>query len=236
EEIADRRSFQIFLELSSGDSIPDETTICRYRELFARLGLDKKLLKRFNSQLKDKGLLLEKGTIVDATLKEAQAKKRSGRDKDTRATVRKNRVIYGYKGHIGMDTDHHFIHSVEFTPADVHDSTQFDKLVHKKEKAVFGDKGYANEKRKRRLREQGIYCGIIDKAYRNRPLTSKQKKRNRKLSLPRSSVERPFAFFRRILEYDRCSYYDLERNRFEFVMASLVYNMRRYMTLGLTVP
>ena len=31
EEIADRRSVQIFLDLTSNDSIPDETTICRYR-------------------------------------------------------------------------------------------------------------------------------------------------------------------------------------------------------------
>ena len=35
EEIADRRSFQIFLGLNSGDSIPDEMTIYRYRKTFA---------------------------------------------------------------------------------------------------------------------------------------------------------------------------------------------------------
>jgi len=40
EEIADRRSFQIFLGLTSGASIPDETTICRYRKQFALLGID----------------------------------------------------------------------------------------------------------------------------------------------------------------------------------------------------
>ncbi len=76
EEIADRRSFsrkgclmaQLFLGLTSGDSIPDETTICRYRELFASKGLDKKLFSSFNQQLKAKGLLLEHGTIVDATI------------------------------------------------------------------------------------------------------------------------------------------------------------------------
>ncbi len=67
EEIADRRSFQIFLELSSEDSIPDETTICRYREMFSRLGLDKILFKEFNKQLKSQNLIVGKGTIVDAT-------------------------------------------------------------------------------------------------------------------------------------------------------------------------
>ena len=73
EEIADRRSFQIFLDLTSQDSIPDETTICRYREMFARLGLDKRLFNEFNKQLNSLNLIVGKGTIVDATIKQAQA-------------------------------------------------------------------------------------------------------------------------------------------------------------------
>ena len=232
EEIADRRSFQLFLELTSGDSIPDETTICRYRELFSSLGLDKALFENFNDQLRSLGLLLEKGTLVDATLKTAQARSTSRRDPDARHTRRKNKIVYGYKGHIGMDTENNFIHSVEFTPADVHDSTLFESLIHENEEIILADKGYASQKRKRRLREKGIYCGILDKAYRNRPLSKKQKRRNKRLSSPRSAVERPFAFFKRIIEYDRCSYYDLRRNRFEFVFASVVYNMRRYITVA----
>jgi transposase, IS5 family len=48
EEIADHHSFQLFLGLNSGDSIPDETTICRYRELFSRHRLGKKLFRAFN--------------------------------------------------------------------------------------------------------------------------------------------------------------------------------------------
>ena len=68
EEIADRRSFQIFLQIHSGDSIPDETTICRYREMFARLGLDKLLFESFNKQLRAKNMILDRVTLVDATI------------------------------------------------------------------------------------------------------------------------------------------------------------------------
>jgi len=236
EEIADRRSFQIFLDLNSGDAIPDETTICRYRELFARLGLDRVLFKNLNKQLKAHGLILEKGTIIDATIKPAQATLSSQRDKDAKLTKRRNKVYYGYKGHIGMDTHRKVIHSVEFTPANVHDSVMFDKLIHHRESTVVADKGYANEKRKRRLRNFGIYCGIIDKSYRGRPLSNRQKNRNKKLSSSRNSVERPFAYFKRVLQYDRCSYYDLRRNRFQFMMAVLVYNMRCYLTWATAVP
>ena len=235
EEIADRRSFQLFLGLNSGDSIPDDTTIVRYRDLFARHNLDIKLFQLFNEQLKQAGLLLEKGTLVDATIKQAQATPKSKRDKDANFTQKRNKKYYGYKGHIGMDADSKIIHTTEFTQASIHDSDMFDHLVKGKEKSILADKGYANQKRKRLLRGQGTYCGIMDKGYRNRPLSNKQKKRNKKISSVRNAVERPFAFAKRILNYDRCSYYDLNRNRVEFNMVVLVYNIRRYMSLALTV-
>ena len=84
EEIADRRSFQLFLGLSSGDAIPDETTICRYRDFFARQQLDRKLFQAFNQQLKDAGLILERGTIVDASIKQSYTKP-SGQSRDSDA-------------------------------------------------------------------------------------------------------------------------------------------------------
>ncbi len=58
EEIADRRSFQIIWGLTSGDSIPDETTICRYRKLFAENELDKKLFESFYNQLKRQNIIV----------------------------------------------------------------------------------------------------------------------------------------------------------------------------------
>lgn len=47
EEIADRRSIQIFIGLNSGDSIPDETIICRYQETFSLKELDVILFREF---------------------------------------------------------------------------------------------------------------------------------------------------------------------------------------------
>jgi len=231
EEIADRRSFQLFLGLTSGDSIPDETTICRYRELFADKGLDKQLFSSFNQQLKEKGLLLEHGTLVDATLKQSYATPKSGRDKDASHTVRRNKSYYGYKGHIGMDSTSKIIHSIEFTPAHVHDSACFDQLVHGKEQIVIADKGYVQRERKQKLRAKDTVCGIMDKGYRSRSLSSKQKKRNKKLSGVRNAVERPFGFSKQVLNYTHSRYYDLPRNRFQFTMVMIIYNMRRYLSL-----
>ena len=233
EEIADRRSFQLFLGLTSGDSIPDETAICRYRKLFAELKIDTMIFENFNKQLGREGLIVGKGTIVDATLKEAQATPGSGRDTDASFTKRGSRTIYGYKGHIGVDVKTNVIHSVQFTPANVHDSEKFEELLLSTEQVVYADKGYAKKKRTEQLQKKGIRCGILEKGYRNTPLTKAQKRRNKKLSAIRNRVEQPFAFFKQVLHYSRCRYYDLARNRLEFVLSAVVYNIRRMLSLNM---
>jgi transposase, IS5 family len=231
EEIADRRSFQLFLGLTSGDSIPDETAICIYRKLFARLGLDKELFKSFNRQMTEQRLIVGKGTIIDATIKQAQAKPDSGRDDDAKFTKKAGKVYYGYKGHIGMDADTDVIHTVEFTAANVHDTRKFDDLLLGTEKRVYADKGYANKQRTAELKEQGIVPKILHKGYRNRPLTKKQIRQNKTFSKTRNAVERPFGFMKTVLQYVRCRYYDIARNRFQFMLAATVYNIRRLITL-----
>lgn len=238
EEIADRRSFQIFLDIKTGDSIPDETTICRYRDMFSRLELDKILFKSFYKQLKKKGLVLEQGTLVDATIKQAYTRaipnnNENNRDKDANFTKRGHKTIFGYKGHIGMDIKSKIIHSTEFTPVSVHDSEMFEKVIHKKESMVMADKGYASNARKDKFIKNGIRWAVLDKGYSGNPLTKKQISRNKKISKIRNEVEKPFAFMKTVLEYSRCSYYNIKRNRFQFNFKTIIYNLRRMITLSL---
>jgi IS5 family transposase len=235
EEIADRRSFQIFLDINSGDSIPDETTICRYRELFSRLHLDNLIFNRLKRQLKRRSLLLERVTLVDATIKQAQATPDSKRDDDAKFTKKGGKTHYGYKGHIGMDYGSDTIHTVEFTAANRHDSKMFEKCIHGKESSVYADKGYTKHERKETFESKGIFCGILDKGYRGRKLTKEQKGKNKQKTKIRNIVERPFAFMKRVLNYERCRYYDLGRNRFQFVFCAIIYNMRKLITQSAAV-
>jgi len=117
EELADRRSFQIFLDLTSGDSIPDETTLVRYRKIFSSLGLDKMLFDGFNKQLDQKHLIVGNGTIIDATIKQAQATPSSNKDQDANFTKKRGKTYFGYKGHIAIDEDSQIIKRLEFTLA-----------------------------------------------------------------------------------------------------------------------
>ena len=96
---------------------------------------------------------------------------------------------------------------------------------------MFADKAYANDNLKRSFREQGVFYGILDKANRNRPLTMKQKKTNRRKSSIRNAVERPFAWFKRMLGYRLVRYVNLRRNALQFTFLCIVYNLRRAVSL-----
>lgn len=121
--------------------------------------------------------------------------------------------------------------TVEFTKASSHDSSVFDQLVDYSEQAIFADKAYANKTRSKKLEATGIFDGILAKGYRNKPLSKSEKRINKLLSTIRNKVERPFAYMKQVLQYQRCSYYDIGRNRFEFIIYALVYNIRRLVTL-----
>ena len=67
-EIASLRNFAQF---SLSEAIPDETTILNFRHLLEEYELAEDIFKQVNAHLARKGLLLKRGSIVDATIIEA---------------------------------------------------------------------------------------------------------------------------------------------------------------------
>lgn len=70
-QINDRLSFQKFLQLDEHEVVPDETTICRFRQRLIECGLHEQLLALLNTQLETRGYLVKRTTLVDATLVES---------------------------------------------------------------------------------------------------------------------------------------------------------------------
>lgn len=236
EAIGDRLSFQRFLRLSLHESVPDETTICKFRGLLARRGLTQKLFHRLNAQLEEKGLIVKRGTLIDASLIKANAKppakgQESSDPEAAYAARRKGGPVYGYKAHVAVDEGSELIRNLDLTPANVHDTERFVSLIMGDERAVFADKGYAKDARKRVLRRFGIFCGILDKARRNQPLSSKQKRRNEKLGRVRQAVERSFATLKGRYELARVRYRGLMRNLSHLYLVAMAMNLRRMLKL-----
>lgn len=67
-QIMDRRTFGRFLGLDDGDTVPDETTIWRFREALVKAGVVETLFARFDAHLKDAGYLAMGGQIIDASI------------------------------------------------------------------------------------------------------------------------------------------------------------------------
>jgi IS5 family transposase len=68
EALYEIASLRAFAHLSLGEPIPDETTILNFRHLLEASDMAEDILTAVNKHLQRKGLLLKRGSIVDATI------------------------------------------------------------------------------------------------------------------------------------------------------------------------
>jgi IS5 family transposase len=91
-------SMRQFARLSLLEAMPDESTILRFRRLLEQNEIASQILDRVNAYLTRKGLLLKRGTMVDATIIEAptSTKNASGeRDPEMHQTKKGNEWHFG---------------------------------------------------------------------------------------------------------------------------------------------
>lgn len=222
EQVGDRLSFRRFLGLSVSDLVPDETTVSLFRTHLTNTGLYDWLFERMQQDLARRHLLVKKGALLDATFISAPRKDPDAKD---------GHKGHGYSVHTHVDKGSELVREYEVTSAEVHDSQPSDDLLFGDEESVFADKAYFNDQKKKEMRENGVYCGILDKAKRNHPLSRRQIKRNIRKSKIRSAVEHPFAQMKERQKYRRVRYRGLERNRCHAALQIMAYNFRRMVFL-----
>ena len=86
----------------------------------------------------------------------------------------------GYKNHVKADRTTTLIEDDAVTDASVHDSQAVEDLVEADDGIVYADSAYTGEAIEMILEEHGVTGEICEKGYWNHPLTTAQKKRNRK--------------------------------------------------------
>jgi IS5 family transposase len=234
DAIYDRNSFQKFLELDMlSEAAPDETTILNFRHLLEQHNLQERMFNKVNRLLEEKGLILKKGTITDATIITAPSstKNQTGqRDPDMTSTKKGNNWYFGMKAHTGTDKDSGIVHTLQITTAEVHDSQVFDYLLHGKEREVYGDKAYHNSEKAKWFRQHGVKWKVLRKAVRGKSLTEFQEATNKKFSSVRAKVERPFLVVKHLWKFRKTRYRGLFKNGMRlytsFMLANL-YTVRR---------
>ena len=118
---------------------PDETTVLRFRHLLEQHDLGGLMLDAVNVHLEAKGIKIQTGTIVDATIIHAPSstKNASGeRDPEMHQTRKGNQWYFGLKAHIGVDAKEGTVHTLVTMSANVADSTVLPDLLHGEERKV----------------------------------------------------------------------------------------------------
>lgn len=238
ELIHDRISFRKFLDIKDEDTIPDETTICKFRNALIKENLLEAVFDEVKAEMIKKNLVLNEGTLVDATLIHASEPKKKkddegtvisneANDKDASYTSKRGNKHHGYKIHVATDINS-VIKTVKTTTAKTHDSTMFDELTKDEEKAIFADSGCMSQERKRALRVKGIFGGIIERRVRGqKTLRAKQQKNNQRFAKIRAVVELPFAFIKRQMKYIETRYVGLHKNSQHVYLLAAAYNLKR---------
>lgn len=247
--------------------VPDETTICRFRNKLVNQKLLAKLLSKVNKQLEDHKLKVKisQGAIIDATLIDAAVNSKAKPnlivedrkeddndqdggesnqtktltvneqsddeiDKDAKWLKKGKNSVFGYKGFITTDAKDGYIESVEVTPANVSEVKHLEQVISDVNtkagiKVLYADKGYASSENVQLLKQKNIGNGIMDKAARNKPLSSKQKYRNKRISKTRYIVERTNATVKTRFRFQRAKYIGLAKVKGQTLLVAIAHNL-----------
>jgi len=217
EALYDSASMRQFAGFKLSGAIPDETTILNFRHLLEEYDLAEDILAQVNKLLAAKGLLLKRGTIVDATIIAAPSSTKNARgerDPEMHQTKKGNQWYFGMKAHIGVDADSGLVHTVTTTAANEADVEQVADLLHGKEKQVWGDSGYRGAQ-SRVDREVKWHIAArpsdIAKLPEGKAKARVQKKEHAKASI-RAKVEHPFRVVKRQFGLMKVRFRGLQKN------------------------
>lgn len=193
-----------------------------------------KLFGELDRQLEKAGVILKRGTMLDATLINAVSApptgERPSKDTDARVTVRQGKggFTFGYKAHVGVDEGSGLIRTVITTPANVNDTVPADALIRGDEKTVWADAAYDKHARRARLKAEGKKVRIARRPNKHHALPPRLKHYNRLIARRRAAVETTFATLKNRMKLTTIRYVGLAKAAAQVTMAAIAFNMRRW--------
>ena len=238
EALGDRLSFKRFVGLSLEDAAPDHTVLNRFRNPLVEQGLLEKLFAELDRPLENAGVILKRGTMLDATLIQAVSappkEDRPSNDPDARFTKRqgKSGSTFGYKAHMGVDEGSGLIRAVLTTPANINDTTPADNLIRGDEAVVSADAAYDTHARTAESRRQEAPHRPSSQQASSGTATPRLKRYNLLIARRRAQVESTFATLKRRMRLTCIRYVGLIKASAQVLLASIAFNMRRWATIA----
>jgi IS5 family transposase len=242
DAIYDSQALRDFVGIDlSRESVPDATTLLKFRRLLEAGELTKAMFEEINAHLHQQGLLMRAGTIVDATIIAAPSstKNNSGeRDPEMHQAKKGNQWHFGMKAHIAVDAESGVVHKVVSTAANVNDVTQAGALLHGQETDAFGDAGYRGVAK--REEAQGPQWHVAMQPGKRKLLSDSalgqmiEKVEQIKASI-RAKVEHPFHVVKNLFRHKKARYKGLAKNHAQllslFGLANLVIAKRQLLAI-----
>lgn len=235
DAIYDSQALRNFMGINLAvESVPDATTLLKFRRLLEANGLTKTLFEGITAELSRRGLLLHEGTMVDASIVAAPASTKNRekqRDPDMHQTKKGNQWHFGMKAHIGVDMESGLVHTVVATAANEADVNQTEHLLHGAEHVVFADAGYTGADKREALKDKPIEWHVAMKRGKLKAMAEGRLKelltrRERLRAQIRSSVEHPFHVVKNLFGHRKVRYKGLAKNQAQlftlFGLANLV--------------
>lgn len=185
--------------ITKAKDIPDETTICRFRNELTKNWNQESIFTMTQFILAQMWFNVQKWHMQDWTIIEAPKWKKNKewkntRDKEASFTKKNWRTYHWFKWHIETSSKWDFIMNTTYTTAKVHDSQAIDALMTWDEQwDSYWDSAYWSKKRNDFLEAHWMTPKFNEKWARARPLNPYQKEQNRIKSWIRAKVEHPFA-------------------------------------------
>jgi IS5 family transposase len=194
---------------------PDETTVLRFRHLLEKHDLGGAMLDAVNLHLAAKGIRIETGTIVDATIIHAPSStknEKKERDPAMRQTRKGKQWYFGLKAHIGVDAKEGHVHSVATSAANVSDVHMLPDLLHGEERKVWGDGGYQGQTKAIRQAAPKAQDMTCKRTRFKNYVDEVEKKKNTTKSKVRAKVEHVFRILKRVFGFDKVRYRGIAKN------------------------
>lgn len=229
ETLYDSVAMRTFAGIDLGvEAAPDETTVCKFRHLLERNKLGKTLLKAVNQYLRENGIKIANGTIVDATIISAPSstKNKDGeRDPEMHRAAKGQQWYFGMKAHIGVDSKSKLIHTILVSAANVHDREALPHLLHGRETRVWGDQGYQGQTAAIHARAPRAK-DFTNRKYRGRGwFNESERAKNRTKSQVRAKVEHSIGVIKRIFGFSKTRYRGLAKNLHRLEVSAALANL-----------
>lgn len=205
------------------ESVPDETTLCKFRHLLEVNGLNKLFFEAINRVMVQSGHMMKGGTIVDATIIDAPSSTKNiekARDPEMHQTRKGNEWRFGMKCHVGVDAGSGLVHTITVTSANKHDITETVNLIREDDEVVYGDSGYLGVQKRFEIQQSECFSKVdfrINRRPKSLPKVSdnaidwERYIEHRKSSV-RSKVEHVFRIIKCQFGYKKAVYRGLKKN------------------------